>query len=309
MPGTVRETKNLPNAILFRSLQPVRLSKPVREFIKDGVENFTIKNIDCSAFTGDHWTFIHIPKTAGSSFREDIADVKQPDVNIAVDYAALDPKKLPDQYVDMMRAELAKYCRTNFDKTRFLSGHFTYRDIAELDKFKTSKLVTMLRDPLARLKSDYLYQISTEHPLWQSARDRYPSFRHFIEDTDNHDVMFYYLCRSQADSVDDTIEFILDRFTWVGIQEDFRFSIKMLFMLFGMRIEPRRTIRKNAATTEQQILVSPEDMRAARQHNVKDYKLYSFFLTHCQKRIAEFYDHSNSDRFFRKYNALHHHAP
>jgi hypothetical protein len=282
---------------------------PVREFVKEGVEKFTTKNIDCSAFTGDHWTFIHIPKTAGSSFREDIADVKQPEFNIVVDYSALDPQKLPDQYINMIRAELSKYCTINFDKTRFLSGHFTYRDIADLEKFKASKLVSMLRDPFSRLKSDYLYQVSADHPLWQSARRRYPTFRHFVENPDNHNVMFNYLCRSEADSIDDTIEFILDRFTWIGIQEDFRFSIKMLFMLFGMRIEPRRTIRKSAVDAENQILVSREDIRAVEINNEKDYRLYSFFLSQCQKRLAEFYDHSNSDQFFRKYNALTHQAP
>lgn len=282
---------------------------PLRAFVEEGVENFAIKNIDCSAFAGDHWTFIHIPKTAGSSFREDIADVKQPDVNIVVDYAALDPQKLPGQYIDMIRGKLSNYCRTNFDKTRFMSGHFVYRDIAGLERFKLSKLVTLLRDPLARLKSDYLHQISTEHPLWQSARERYPSFRHFIEDADNHNVMFTYLCRSEADSVDETIEFIMDRFTWVGIQEDFRFSIKMLFMLFGMRIEPRRALRRQPVNIEQQILLLPEDIRAVEQNNAKDYGLYAFFLLHFQKQAAAFYDLSDNDWFFRKFNAMHPQVP
>lgn len=68
------------------------VSMPVKEFIKDGVEKFAVENMDRSAFIGDHWTFIHIPKTAGSSFREDIADIKQPSFNIKVDYYALDPK-------------------------------------------------------------------------------------------------------------------------------------------------------------------------------------------------------------------------
>jgi len=46
-------------------------------------------------------------------------------------------------------------------------------------------------------------------------------------------------------------------------------------MLFGMRIEPSKAIRKYPEDAEEQMLVSPEDILAVHKNNVKDYALYS----------------------------------
>jgi hypothetical protein len=160
----------------------------------------------------------------------------------------------------------------------------------------------MLREPLARLKSDYLYQISGDHPYCQSVRERYPSFRRFIDDPNNHNLMFSYLCRNEDDSIEQTIEFILNRFTWVGIQEDYRFSIKMLFLLFGIRVEPQRALRNRLVGECDNVILCADDIYAVHRNNEKDFKLYSFFLLQFQNRVAELYDELDNNRFFKEVN-------
>lgn len=158
----------------------------------------------------------------------------------------------------------------------------------------------MLRDPLARLKSDFIYQTSCRHPLYQTALERYPSFRHFVEDPDDQNVMFGYLCRSESESIQTTIDFILDHYYWIGIQEDYTFSIKVLFMLLGMRIEPQRHVNAAAVGEHYRLELDSTDIRAAYDRNSKEYQLYTFFLAKHQARIKEFYETIDHDRFFKK---------
>jgi hypothetical protein len=271
---------------------------------EDGVEAFAASRLQRATLADDHNTFIHIPKTAGSSFREDIADVKQPAWNIEVPYEDLDPQKLPAQYIDMIAARLADYCANYAQKIRFVSGHFTYRDLAPFETIRESNLISMLREPLARLRSDFIYQTSPEHPLCESARERYPNFRSFIEDPDNQNVMFGYLCRDQNESIEATVDFICERYFWIGIQEDYRFSIKMLFMLFGMRIEPQRYLRVSTVSCSSKLELGKEDIRSFHARNTKDYDLYTFFRSGYQARLKEFYQNIDYDRFFRLFHKL-----
>jgi hypothetical protein len=270
----------------------------------EGILNFIASNMDAGAFKSDHWTFIHIPKTAGSSFREEIANVRQPDYNIEVNYVQIDPEKMHSDYVDLMAEAIRIYADKYFERTRFVSGHFKYADIAGIEKFQGSRLITMLREPLARLKSDFAHRTSPEHPLWEANIARYPTFRHFIEDPGNQNQMFKYVCQDRDDSLEATVAFLRNRFTWIGIQEQYTFSIKVLFTLFGMRIRPAIRLRTGKPEQLAQLVMSAEDHRVFRELNRMDIELYSFFLEKYKSVTPEFFAYSDFDRIFKRLNGL-----
>ena len=167
-------------------------------FEADDVRQFAVKNFDRAAFKSDHWTFLHIPKTAGSSLREEIANVLQPDYNIEVNYTGIDQGDVDADFSKKLDQAIDTYTRNGyFENTKFVSGHFMYRDIARYEAFNKSKLITMLRNPLARLRSDYQFRTSPEHPLWESEIRRYPTFSAFVENPQNQNTMFSYLCRDE----------------------------------------------------------------------------------------------------------------
>src|SRR3954467_4998638 len=100
-------------------------------FSDEGVVNFAVNNLDRAAFQSDHWTFLHIPKTAGSSFREEIANALQPDYNVEVDYQNLASDQPGQDFKRQITLSLKRYIEEGcFSRTRFVSGHLTYREIA-----------------------------------------------------------------------------------------------------------------------------------------------------------------------------------
>lgn len=276
----------------------------LEKIFESSVLDFIMSNRDSMAFKTDHWTFIHIPKTAGSSFREEVANVRQPDYNIEVDYGTLRPDRIDAQFEELKQGAIRRYCQNYFERTRFVSGHFLYRDVAGYKPFQSSKIVSMLREPIARLKSDFLHQISPRHPQYELSRKRYPTFRHFIEDPGNRNLMYEYLCRHETDSFEQTLAFVLRRYTWIGLQDSYDFSIKVLFMLFGMRIEPKNRLRETDPEAKNSLVVSHEDQQAARNLNELDYRLYEAFQERYAGLKKEFFQLSDYDRFFKRIGGL-----
>jgi hypothetical protein len=274
-------------------------------FAPDGVFKFANKNLDRAAFQSDHWTFLHIPKTAGSSYREEIANALQPDYNIEVNYHDLDPINTSRDFTAKMHAALTRYVAQGFfERTKFASGHFTFQEINEFDEFRRSKLISMLREPISRLRSDYLFRTSPEHPIWEAEVGRYPNFRTYVEDTDNQDVMYRYLCRDESEPVQDGIHFILQRYTFIGLQEMYVLSIKAVFLLLGQRIEPQLRLRNNHEIAGRAQPMAPDDIALARELNSKDVFMFEFFREQFETIKSAFFAHTDFDRIFRKLNGL-----
>lgn len=268
------------------------------------IRTFLESNLARAVFDGDHWTFLHIPKTAGSSFRDEIANVKQPDYNIEVDYQMLRPSEGDEDYLEKKALAIKHYVSNYFYKTRFVSGHISYCDLVRHPQFGNSKLISMIREPLARLRSDYLHQTSPNHPPWTAVLERYPTFLDFVHDPRNHNTMFNYLCRDTDESLEVTLDFLLKRYTWIGIQELYTFSIKVLFLLFGMRITPsikeREGDPKRLALTD----LTPAQTREVEEMNYLDYGIFRFFLNHYMALRQESFALSDYDRFFKIMNGV-----
>ena len=191
-------------------------------------------NHDSRAFNSDRWSFIHIAKTAGSSFSQELANVLQPHYNIEIDYNKVTGTGANANFEQMMNAAIMAFSsHPNGSRARLVSGHFKYRNIRDLEEFRSSKLISLVRNPAERLLSDDRFQVSEQHPPHEAACARYPTFRDFISDPINKDVIFNHLCEDIAQTGEECMEFISRTYTFVGVREMYTFSIKMMFMLLG----------------------------------------------------------------------------
>lgn len=281
---------------------------PVADITRHGdVLTFLRLNRDSRAFSTDQWFFVHIPKTAGSSLREEIANVIQPDLNIEVNYRALDPQDWFKDFDRKISERLREVTSSeNFPFYRFFSGHLKYQDIAQHSAFDSVRLITMLRAPMDRLKSDYRYQVSEDNPLHASVKEKYPTFQEFYRDPVNHNIIYKYLCRDYDRDVTETIKFVEDRFTFVGVQEMYPISIRLLFALFGMRAQPQLRLRESASRPESEALkrsvdeIAEADSEEIVGLNSLDFRLYDYFREKLSEQTNDIWPLFDRNVIFQK---------
>ena len=67
---------------------------------------------------GGLWLFIHVPKTAGSSFRKELAETLRPQRNIHINYDSDEP------FAQQMETAIARFLEADkYTYFRFASGH------------------------------------------------------------------------------------------------------------------------------------------------------------------------------------------
>ena len=275
------------------------------DLVTSGVYEYVSANRNSRAFASDRWSFIHIPKTAGSSFSQELANVLQPHYNIEVDYRKVTASGAGASFEQMMNAAIVAFSsHPSASRAKFVSGHFKYRSIKDVKELHGSKLISLVRNPAERLLSDYRFQLSEQHPPREAVRARYPTFRHFISDPINQDVMFKYLCEDMAQTAEECMEFISRTYTFIGVMEMYTFSIKMMFMLLGMRIDPSLTLRKAEGTTADKVVISKEDMVSLETYNQKDFFIWRRLVALFRPVTPEFFRFSDFDRLFNMLNGL-----
>lgn len=244
--------------------------------------------------------FIHIPKTAGSSFREELANVFQPDLNVEIDYASMGSKDRDVEFIRLMEDRLkvvtSDYC---YNKYRLVTGHFTIEQMQKHGGLGDRRTVTILRDPVDRLISDFLYRTSEAHPGSNYERLRYPNFATFIEDPINRNVMRLYVAPGNIDNTEDVISYMNENFAFVGTQERYTLSIKILFAFLGMRINPQIKIRQNSGQRSLEIKSEEKLLSLAVNLNREDYAIYNYFDKLLADVSADFYYLSDYDRIFK----------
>jgi hypothetical protein len=121
--------------------------------------------------------FVHVPKTAGSSLRGELAARLQPDINIEVDY-----KDATRLFRDKMDDAVRDFLAGPAQNVRFASGHLMGRHVAQMrTAMANARFVTFLRDPVDRVVSDYRYQRSPKHPPHPQFREKYPTLEASLE--------------------------------------------------------------------------------------------------------------------------------
>ena len=220
------------------------------------------------------WFFVHIPKTAGSSFRRELADLLRPNHNVNV---AGDRRQA--SYEDKIAAATKDFNdRLNQSPCRFASGHVPVTALMRhLDNWQNLKLITMLRDPAVRMISDYRYQTTPAHPVHREFIERFPTFDAYLATEWTRNRMFRFLRPSEDATLEECIAFMVERFAFVGTVEMYPLSVRLVTRLMGEERSPSRYLRKTVDNQHNQLEVTPALMERVRELNSLDVALYGYF--------------------------------
>ncbi|MGK7866816.1 hypothetical protein [Falsiroseomonas sp. E2-1-a20] len=193
------------------------------------------------------WLFVHVPKTAGSSLAAELALDVPPYRSLHIDH--LDRgSPAPVRYDRAVDQALAAHAVAPF---RFASGHVQHRHVARLEQgIPGTRLFTMLREPAARLVSDFLYQRSAMHPLAEEVRRKVTDFEAFLLLPGQRNRAARHLVPKPIVDAGDAaaaIEHIERHFAFLGLQEDYAAGFRALTAMLGRSRAPARRLRANDA--------------------------------------------------------------
>lgn len=237
------------------------------------------------------WLFVHVPKTAGSSLRAELAAMLQPEANIHIDHGDT-AKPFRERFDEAVEGFIAAARQRPH---RFASGHIDMAQAARIrDALPAVRCVTMLRHPVARFVSDFRYQRSPMHPTNAEFRRRVPTLEDYVAfRTEWNKTARHLVPRAVVDRGDAAacIEHILQTFDFVGIQEMYPLSFRTLTTLVG---EPRiatQKLRVNEVTEENRIELSPVLTREIEANNPLDMAIYDAMLERLRAVREPLLDH------------------
>jgi hypothetical protein len=201
------------------------------------------------------YLFLHVPKTAGTSFRKGL-EKAFPGL-VAYDYAPSSPETHPyvRQHVYDARDPLALKAKLETEGYRVLGGHVLYRNYAEI--FSPDRVVTFLREPIARVVSEHEH--ACRHQGFQG------TLLEFAERPRN---------RSLQTGMLEGVE--LDEVGFVGITERYAESLRLLDRRLGWRVP---NLVENVNPKQRGLAgsysVPPEELAQLRIWNKADLALYA----------------------------------
>jgi hypothetical protein len=208
------------------------------------------------------WLFVHVPKTAGSSLAADLALLIPPYRSIHIDH--LDRSRpAPERYDAATEAFIAAQRET---PCRIASGHVQFRHAQRiLQAIPGTAPFTMLREPVARLVSDYLYQRSPMHPLSAEVRARIPDFAAFVELKGQRNRIARHLLPPRMAEEGDVaagLAALRERYAFIGVQERYALGYRALTTLLAGRPSApaaRKRVNDGAAEEKAQVMRALED--------------------------------------------------
>ncbi|MBW4517313.1 MAG: sulfotransferase family protein [Timaviella obliquedivisa GSE-PSE-MK23-08B] len=192
----------------------------------------------------DVFYYIHIPKTAGMTFRTVVADYFHSD--------EICPATLGHMMAQVNPQDLPKY--------RLLRGHLVYVDFKTLLPKKNFVHATMLREPVAQLVSHYEYirRMPTDPDYAKVKEMSLEEFvQYFTIANLRRNTQTYHVAKAARFDIEhlpaqDVFEIALeslDHFAFAGLVERFQDSLFLLSYIFGWR-PIMNTRKENASNTQ-----------------------------------------------------------
>lgn len=181
--------------------------------------------------------FLHIPKTAGSSLTTELNRLLPPYLNLAPDYT-----DTARPFAEREQEMLARFLSlAQAGALRSASGHYSFRRIRNLLRDAPQPLaftpayVSMLREPVTRVVSDYSYMTSPAHPEHVAAKARFPTLADYVEEPLAQNKMTRFLT-GHPEMPEEQLPAFLDRtYRFLGTVEEYEMSSFLLFALAGLR--------------------------------------------------------------------------
>jgi hypothetical protein len=243
-----------------------KLLMPLRTLFDAGYAAYRDENRD----RGDLWFFLHIPKTAGSSFRAELAAMFRPNYNVHAYDGSDDP--FPVRRRRAVQAFIEAARTTPF---RFASGHVPLELMEPIrHSSPPPKIFTMLRDPVSRVISDFRYQSTREHPDHQAFRARYPTIYAYLDAPGERDKMMRFLAPRQRATVTETVDHVLDTFAFIGSMETYDASFAVMMDLLDADRTPSAYLRRTASEDAIDVKRTDALEEHIRTSNAADVALY-----------------------------------
>ncbi len=235
--------------------------------LANGLENFLATN----AFTDELCVFIHVPKTAGSSLGTELARMRKPYVNIHRRYFYGDTvtfSRIEDEIDDVIHDGAIA-------RARACSGHFNWMQAAPIRAARPdARFITFLRDPVARVISDYRYSRTPSHPTYEQTIARFPTIEHYIAAPETRDKMARFLMPPDVITRDQIDAFVSANYAFIGLVERYPLSFNILSRLLGHDRQPAEHKRKTEDVEGNVVALTPELRSAIAAHNPRDHALY-----------------------------------
>lgn len=215
---------------------------------------------------------LHIPKTAGTSFRNMLKSVYGEDQVVRFDINERGEVRLDE----------ALYEKDKLPGVRVIHGHFVFADLERMYKLPSDyQLITWLRDPVARVVSNYYYLESRLKELLDEERRnlniRSKMQRSLIE------YARAELNRNRQSKFLRGIE--IEQMDFVGIQEHFSTEIPALAACLAWKSVPENLHHNPTASAKPDI---PDAVLAEiRELNAEDQAIYERGLALRKARSAE----------------------
>lgn len=221
------------------------------------------------------WFFMHIPKTAGSSFSSELAARMRPYRNIHVDYTRTDTPP-PEQMGGIMADFVSDPA---FGKFRSASGHVIWDHYKTLQTARPDcRTVTFLRETEARVISDYRYQRTPMHPPYQEFMERFPTLESYVDHQASQNKVARFLSgRDKLLTIDQLLDRVRNEFTFVGLLEMYPLSFNSIFACMGHPgLRPSEHKRKTPDTKDTAVEITPAIKKKIRENNALDFQIYDY---------------------------------
>lgn len=206
---------------------------------------------------------IHVEKTAGTSFFEDLKKIYGQSKVVRIDTHQHDQLAVNRDYA---------FSKKTLQEAEVLHGHIKKEQLERYFELpKDVQCITWIREPGERVLSSYNYlsAILTEKVNLRENPDLLKKLkRNFGE----------YLYRPEAcDQMAASLEgFRLDEFSFIGLTHRYALDMQLLAEEFSWPFVPA-PVKKNVSNREKSDL-SPEEKSLLRQLNPRDYRLYEEVL-------------------------------
>ncbi|MAJ68062.1 MAG: hypothetical protein CL584_00205, partial [Alteromonadaceae bacterium] len=206
--------------------------------------------------------FIHISKTAGSSFRV-AAERYFGKEHVFYDYGPKANETNPDiRTLDYEKRDRYAAGMKIVEKAKFLTGHINHPKYAPFIPAKNA--ITFVRDPIQQVRSHYEH--FTRHHRYKR------SFTEFVNEPRFKNVQYKAFQGTWPDAIG-----------FIGLTERYNESLALINKMYSIDIQGL-DINKNTEKKSSSYELSGEEIALIKKHNKEDFKLYEYALTRFERQ-------------------------
>lgn len=217
--------------------------------------------------------YLHVPKAAGNSSLHHIKKYKKNYFNVKWD-------RIDESWAEFLS-------KINEKKYNLVSGHFSESHVTLLrDKRIPHVCVTFIRNPIERLVSQYKYMTTEAHPDYKRFTANFPSFEDFVFNMVPPNPIARMLTGGNLSYID-TIDYLLDKFHFIGMKEFYNTSMFLLCEILNI---PFNSIQKRNVTKTNEINnfeLSYSTFKKLKEIHNLDIQIHKYFHDKYQKIADE----------------------